>query len=64
MRPGLSLKGLATRDFSWLLYYISMTPATFKGNERKIEQKELPNCSILCLLIAYMRQFEILETAL
>ena len=39
-----------------------MTPVTFKGNERKIEQKELPNYSILCLLIAYMRQFETLVT--
>ena len=38
--------------------------ATFIGNNRKIESKELPSCSISWLLIAYTQQFVILATAL
>ena len=49
LKPGLSLRA-ADRGF----------PATFIGNKRKMEPKELPSWTIPLLLITYTLQLEIL----
>ena len=45
-------------------YEYAGAPATFIGNKRKTEPKELPFCTIPLLLIAYSPQLEILLTVL
>ena len=39
---------------------MTLAPASFLGNNRKIEPKGLPTFSIPCLLIAYTQQLYIL----
>ena len=55
LKPGV-------RGFS--LAAMSVRPATFTENKRKMEPEDLPNCTILLLLITYTRQLEVLATAL
>ena len=61
-RAGLSLRAGGPGIFPG--YYDCVSPATFIGNKRKTEPKELPSCTIPLLLFAYTRRLEVLATAL
>ena len=58
---GLSLRARG-REFSQAIMRVS--PSYFHRKQHEREPKELPNCTLPLLLIAYTRQFEILATTL